>query len=244
MLINLISNCPHNSSRHNFIIKKNKKFFFCKSSTRKKEIEILKREIEGISFFNQYSKNKIEYQKKFINNYGKIEIKKIDGNIVNPKKGFNNNIQYMDLVFDKYIELYHSSSINFSHGDLSFSNIIFSEKNCFIIDWEHFSLNKLPIGFDLMYFIFENIFFEKKFKYTKNNYFIKYVIEKIKYLKEIKLLSDIFKKGNILKNIILILLKEKKIWNYEIKNLKNKFPVLQFDKKYIEEIDNLINERI
>ena len=95
-----------------------------------------------------------------------------------------------------------------------------------------------------MYFIFENIFFEKQFKNTKDNYFINYVIEKIKYLKEIKLLSETFKKGNILKNINLILLNEKKIWNYEIENLKNKFPVLKFEKKYIEGIDNLINERI
>ena len=73
MILNLISNCPHNLSRYNFLKKKKNEIFFCKSSTKINEIELLKNEINGIKFFNNHSEEKIIIMENFQNNYGKIE---------------------------------------------------------------------------------------------------------------------------------------------------------------------------
>ena len=244
MILNLISNCPHNLSRYNFLKKKKEEIFFCKSSTKINEMKLLKNEINGIKFFNKYSEEKIIIIENFQNNYGKIEIKKIDGKIINPNKGFENNIFYIEIVFKKYLDLLKKSNINFSHGDLSFSNIIFTHEKCYLIDWEHFSLNNLPKTFDLLYFMFENVFFDHKFKKKINQNSLNYIVNKVLYLKEKKLLCKSFYKGDILSKLVLTLQKEKSIWNYDNLNLANKFPILQLNKFLINKIDTYINERI
>ncbi len=73
---------------------------------------------------------------------------------------------------------------------------------------------------------------------------LNYIVNKILYLKEKKLLCESFYKGDILIKLVLTLQKEKSIWNYDNHNLANKFPILQLNKFLIKKIDTYINERI
>ena len=87
-------------------------------------------------------------------------------------------------------------------------------------------------------------FFDHKFKKKINQNSLNYIVNKILYLKEKKLLCKSFYKGDILIKLVFTLQKEKSIWNYDNLNLANKFPILQLNKFLIKKIDTYINERI
>ncbi len=49
-----------------------------------------------------------------------------------------------------------SNTLNAVHGDYSLEgNILFNKDNVFVIDWEHFHSKIAPLGFDILYMIFE-----------------------------------------------------------------------------------------
>ncbi len=49
------------------------------------------------------------------------------------------------------------------HGDFSLEgNILFNDNNVFLIDWEHFHSKIAPLGFDILYMVFELIKMEFK----------------------------------------------------------------------------------
>ena len=126
----------------------------------------------------------------------------------NPKKHFSNEINGIkwynnqaEKIIDYYINLWPNETKVPSHGDLTFSNIIFNRSLIKFIDWENFNLNNFW-GYDLCYFFMSIIFlpnidnnkefinneelyiFEKLwFKVFKNRNFI-YLKNPIKYLKD------------------------------------------------------------
>ncbi len=60
--------------------------------------------------------------------------------------------QYLQGVVDHYFEVWPREKYVPIHGDLTLANVLFLEKRPVIIDWEHFSNEKMPWGFDLLYF--------------------------------------------------------------------------------------------
>ena len=106
------------------------------------------------------------YIKKFINNnkYSELHLEYIKGAIGNCHAGLPNNYSHLLALIRYYQKNMVNDDLNFSHGDLSVSNIIFlNDEVNWIIDWENYNV-LLPIYYDLIYCITELVLFS----YVKN----------------------------------------------------------------------------
>lgn len=81
----------------------------------------------------------------------------------------NFTYKYLIAVIDHYAEVWPSDKVTNAHGDLTLANILFSESDVFIIDWEHFIENELPIGFDIVYLIFSALILPHYSRFKKLN---------------------------------------------------------------------------
>ena len=117
------------------------------------------------------------------------------------------------------------------HGDFSLEgNILFNQSDVYIIDWEHFRLNTAPLGFDLLYMVFELIKMN-----TKNNQPIDKDLSLAKdlifYADSMGSLSS-FYKGNY----FLSFLEEQARINHVWSDQYNKLPTTQFSEPQIRYI--------
>jgi thiamine kinase-like enzyme len=113
----------------------------------------LSKEISGIKWYNKRLKVK---KKSFTNilekknNY--IDILPIKGVQQKFWKKTWQNEYRAKLVIDYYLDIWPKAHKVPSHGDLTFSNIIFDGDKIKIIDWENFNKNNVW-GYDLCYFL-------------------------------------------------------------------------------------------
>jgi len=241
-MISLISNCPHNLLRYNYLEIKKNSFFYSKSSSCKKEVSLIYAEIKGLNFYKKKLFEKIIFCQSYSKKYLKLSVKKVSGKIVNAEMGYAKNILYINRVIE-YFEYLYGINKNFSHGDVSFANLIFQPSKVILIDWEHFTQNKLIFGFDIVYFLFENIYYEMKYKKYISEHVISDLLKKKIFLLNNKMVSNAFKK-----NTLLTLVKEMKnkriLWKVDKSNFHNKFPILKMSKQQIKYIDKKLNENL
>ena len=77
---------------------------------------------------------------------------------------------YLSQVVDHYIDVWPNEPFSPVHGDLTLANILFRRQIPVIIDWEHFSSEELPWGFDLLYFVLASIFLPRYSRYRQVNF--------------------------------------------------------------------------
>ena len=218
-----------------------------KASTSENGIKSIISECEGISWYNNQSINKIEYNlEKKIETYYRINIKINIGFFnINPQSDYSKIKKYLDLTVNHYIQIwqnYKRSEYAPFHGDLSLvGNVMFNIKDeVLFVDWEQFDANmKMPTGLDIVMTLMENIYYEViRFKKIKKNV-MEHFINSIYILNEANLLSPLLL-HNTISNTLNFINSNIHIWNGQ----HHKLPALKLSKNIVQEIDNAISKVI
>ncbi len=161
--VSVIRNCSHFTSVQTCILtvdgvakKTLKKAFSVQGCSS------IKSEYEGANLFCKLlQKDLSTYIFDYTNNgkYSELHLKYIDGEIGNCHAGLSSNYDRLVSLIDFFRENEIYKKENFSHGDLSVSNVVFHENLViWIIDWENYN-NFFPNYYDLIYCITEIVLF-------------------------------------------------------------------------------------
>jgi hypothetical protein len=157
----LINNCPHNNGVYTILDKKKK--LVIKSAFTEDGIQRVINEYSGYRWFlkrtnkNKLLKIKIKENKNY---YARFYGCLFPGKTANYDASITDNYGNLLSVINFYKKIWpHNQKFLPIHGDFSLGNIIFYKNTINIIDWEHFSINKFPWGFDLLNMLYESIYF-------------------------------------------------------------------------------------
>ena len=200
---------------------------------------LLKNEKNGIIFFNKLlGKKKISFKFFNKNNYSRLEIDKVNGQIIDYNQSFYNNSKFFEKIVDFYLINWPRDKKNFAHGDLTLDNILFYKNKFTIFDWEHFKTSKeIFFGYDLIYLILSGIILpgEKKFDFNSKEEFKK-IYQKLYTHKISKIyLDNPFQSiDRIISNVFTDIL---------IKS-PNKFITISITENFKNEIISFINQEV
>ena len=191
--------------------------YFQKSSYWKKGIQDLRKEIEGINWYNSRVGTGLSVESYEIHDqFFEITVKKLNHMEPVRKPLIRRNLAYYKLAIDAYRDIWCSLSIDTDkcpvHGDYSLDgNILFEESKTIVIDWEHFEYSCAPLGFDVLYLIFEAIKIRsgKRLPSAHTMECAKILIE---YALSFSLISPKYNE-NIFENFIIVQEDIKHIWN-------------------------------
>jgi len=207
-----------------------------KSANTQSAIIRLKREMKGLIWYSDYTGIEHLISCVDLENYFSLNIKFIKGDKADYRNGYWVNRDFIDKALVRYCEIW-SNSVNpkiYSHGDFSLDNMIFTNEVPVFIDWEHFSNSILPIGFDAL-----NLIYEQLYIYIKKNKLNENVINKVnhqlKTLYSYDCLNECFFKTPLIKLIELIET-NKNIWGNQI----SKLPVMKITKAQVKEFDQKV----
>ena len=207
-----------------------------KSSSRLDSINNLKRELEGAEWYTRISENKLVTHVHELSSYYSLTFRYVDGYKVNYRNGYAKNFKYVEKAISLYCQIWSQLSANDSyvHGDFSMDNFIFGKENPTIIDWEHFSKKSIPIGFDALNLILDQLFFSGTDGIINSNV-INHIRMMIKKLKKYHCLGEEFLISPLseMRNIII---NNSEIWGNQIKKL----PVMKIKPEYILKLDQII----
>lgn len=206
--------------------------YYEKSSYTAEGINELKSEVEGYKWY--LSKAKLNHKINVncdIEGYCNIKIPGFDGDPCPGTPDIAKCFNYATRAIDHYHTIWANCNIDVFqpiHGDFSLEgNILFNQSDVFIIDWEHFRFNTAPLGFDLLYMLFELIKM-----YSKNNQpaveHISLVQDLVCYADSIGCLSSFYKN-----NYFLTYLAEQDRINYVWGDQYRKLPTTQFSESQI-----------
>ena len=246
-MIELIRNCLHGSEIATYKYYDQEQCTPCnifKTATTPDGIRNLQREIHGWSWYDKRRKNNAPSCKIIANSkqYCKIAIKYYDGNRLNLYAPISDNYNNLLLIIDHYVETFGTTETECAfHGDLSLDNIIINHNLVTIIDWEHFSAEKTPWGFDLIYLIFESLFFSlrKNQKNLKND--IQNIKRLIRYIKNTGPLSQEME-STPLAFVLKFISENKYRWNPQLIYFPQKLPVTLFKEGDIKKIDAALGQ--
>ncbi len=113
-------------------------------------------EYRGLSWYLKRKKvKKNSIIKKLYNNrknlFKALDTKLIEGRKMKSWDSINKNFVYLKLVYKHYIKIFKKKKMTNIHGDLTLDNIIFSNNNISIIDWEFFNAKPKDWGYDIAY---------------------------------------------------------------------------------------------
>ena len=126
------------------------------------------------------------------------------------------------------------------HGDFSIDNILFKGDRVLIIDWEHFNdKHKAPWGFDLIHLFFESMWLSMKYS-RRTRARLRDIIRISELFEEITTKNPNFSfwKKSPLQKLTSFMWENQNLWGEIIQKHPEKFPVLNFSKWQIENIDS------
>jgi hypothetical protein len=231
----LINNCPHDNKVYTIIDKKNE--LIIKSSCSKIGIQRISNEFSGYRWFlertdkNKLSKIKIKKNKNY---YARFYGHLFPGTTGNLNASITDNYSNLLLVINFYQKIWpRNQKFLPLHGDFSIGNIIFHKNKINIIDWEHFSINKFPWGFDLLNILFESINFSMQGKKTL------YKLDEISFINLYTIIFNLINKYNNINTYRsfskFIKLNKKNIWGDTFKKL----PAIHFNYEQIDYIGDI-----
>ena len=205
-----------------------------KTSKDKESKKSLKNELLGYAWYQDRGGSISPRIIKDVNPYFSISIPYSHGVVKNPVYGFSVNKKYISLIISQYKKIWSKDINNIKapfHGDFSIGNMIINDDKIDIIDWEHFVVDKFPVGIDLLNLLFEQLWFEKRIIGIRK-----------RTLNDISLiLKNLFNEGYILcedsaylSYLVSIIDKNKYHWGKQIK----KMPILKFTDDEIKFIDH------
>lgn len=241
MTIELISNCMHFSEHATYLATDGSgKRKIIKTATSQNGIGNLHNEARGWSW---YQKLRYPAENEPIcriaqerHKYLQIQIMYIDGYKPVFQKGLERNADTIRTIVQHYCDIWpRSAEPSPMHGDLSLGNIIINSDGVHIIDWEHFKAGAAPWGFDLIYLLFETLYFgiQPCFEPTAGE--IQVIREQLNTIKACHMLPvDLVREPlRFLKEFVI---KNNHLWGEQF----IKFPVLVFTSDQITLIDEMI----
>ena len=127
-----------------------------KFSLDKKKNKLINNEHEGIKWY--YSRCSKKKNKLIKRESDFLDIDIIKGEQIKFWDRLSNNYHLVERVISHYNEVWPKNKFVPSHGDLTFSNIIFKNNGDIrIIDWENYVKNKMNWGYDLAYFLISTV---------------------------------------------------------------------------------------
>lgn len=215
--------------------------FYEKSSYTFEGINELKSEVEGYRWY--LSKAKLDYKIDIncdIEGYCNIRIPGFNGVPCPGTPDIANCFKYAIRAIDHYHMIWSDCDVDVLqpiHGDFSLEgNILFNQSDVYIIDWEHFRLNIAPLGFDLLYMIFELIKMHFKTNQPTNKH-LSLAKDLIFYADSKHCLSSFYKE-----NYFLTYLDEQERINNVWGDQYYKLPTTQFNKSQIRFISKYFDQ--
>ena len=156
----LIRNCPHKNNIFTYLSEDGSHIY--KSSRAKNGMNSLRKEFNGYKWY----RNRLGLPEKDIHyvesiSYLRLEIPFSAGSPADFTKGLESNLNAIKIGFKLYESLWpcNENAAYPIHGDYSLGNILFDKNGSTIIDWEHFTDDAAPWGFDLLNLFYESTYF-------------------------------------------------------------------------------------
>ena len=126
-----------------------------KVTSERSSVHYLEKEHSGILWYQTISNLPSTHLTRFLSRdeYWHLDFPKYEGTSFPYLSTLDVSADYATRVIDHYFSCWPKTSIAPCHGDLTFSNILFTEERVTFIDWEHFSVDGEVWGFDLAYFL-------------------------------------------------------------------------------------------
>jgi len=136
-----------------------------KSSTGAEGIRNLKAEFEGYHWYNEALKAPVSVRASDLSrSYFQLEVEFLLGRKPDYLQGLLANADAIEFGIRHYCDIWAPRQAQADracvHGDISLDNLIISGEQVRLIDWEHFTPDALPVGFDGLYLLFESLWFE------------------------------------------------------------------------------------
>jgi hypothetical protein len=138
----------------------NKPILIKKSASHEHSITRLKYELKGVDWYCKATNFKLIADLVDLPSYCSVNFSFVNGHKADFRQGYWANREYIKIALDEYCKIWkkNTSGSMVIHGDYSIDNMIFCERTVVIIDWEHFSEVDIPIGFDALNLIYEQLY--------------------------------------------------------------------------------------
>ncbi|PCJ01726.1 MAG: hypothetical protein COB14_03545 [Alphaproteobacteria bacterium] len=177
----------------------------------------------------------------FSDRYGRINIKKFIGKQVSYKQPYLKNKTYLENCIQHYLDTWPKDDMTAVHGDLTLDNVIFTPDGARFFDWEHFTQEPHPWGFDILYCLLSALLlplgtdqFPTKADYTK-------FIEHLFTLFDHGLSPDL---AEYPLSRYRKIFRTKSCWKDIIERSPHKLFPLRYSELYIDIVDDQITRRI
>lgn len=240
-MLKLIENCSHGNEVATFYFEKNQEKNIIKSSSCQTGIEQIKQEVNGWNWYQskRYPNSKTNSCNitKSNENYIKIKIQYIEGYKEKYLKGIQKNAILVNNVVKHYCSIWQGYKENKFplHGDLSVDNVITNKDGIHIIDWEYFSLDAAPFGFDAYNLLFEQLWFSMKGRKRPPKSEFDILLNNIRLIRSSSTESHSFYDQPLF-SVQKFIKTNSKYWKDQIHRL----PVLLFKEGQVEIIDKMI----
>lgn len=204
----------------------------------------LQKEGEGITWYASLldiPAQRLIASEYFSKSYGRIDIKKFEGHQVSYKQPFLKNFADLERCIKHYLEVWPREEMVPVHGDLTLDNVIFTSEGARFFDWEHFTLEPHPWGFDALYCMLSALLLPLE---TDN------FPTKAAYAKFIELLFILFENGlspelaEYPLSRYREIFKTKSCWADIVERSPQKLFPLMYSELYIDIVDDQITRRI
>lgn len=143
--------------------------FYQKSSYSPEGIREIKNELSGYKWYLERAHPNLSVKLNCDNDgYANITIPNFKAlpcdQLTITNRAFKNAVRVINCYKDIWLKNDNKQNVLYPvHGDFSLEgNILFSASDVYIIDWEHFHLNTAPLGFDILFMVFELLKMEFK----------------------------------------------------------------------------------
>jgi len=241
----LIRNCPHDNEIVTFYSEQDGERRIIKASSHQSGIGQLKQEFNGWKWYQSKRYPDDEGQLCSIirdsEHYIRISIRYIEGRKEKYRKGIQKNSQLINNVIRHYCNIWQGfNNDKYSlHGDMSVDNVIVNQEGIHIIDWEHFSFDAGPFGFDSYNLLFEQLFFSMKERKKPSSSELDVLLGNIRLIRASSEDSQYFS-DEPLRSFQKFVRMNAGLW----KNQIHRLPALLFNEEKVRVIDEMIRSRI
>ncbi len=214
--------------------------YYQKASYSPEGISEIKNEYDGYNWY--FDRSQLKGRVKIIvemDGYCSISIPNFDALPCSSRLEIEEIFDYGLKAIDHYKEIWGANAnkvLQPIHGDYSLEgNILFNDANTYLIDWEHFSVSAAPLGFDILYMVFELIKLKVKNSIPNTNQ-LEIAKKLIDYADKIGVLSKLY-----IDNYFEAFLAEQEKIKFVWKEQYAKLPTTQFTKLQSEAIINYFN---
>jgi len=159
----LLRNCQHGGG---VVLVEKPDGVFIKSSSSTKGIRALRTEMDGYKWYLPHAMRPPRVSSRAVEEtYFAFVIDRVNGFKPDYRNGLLRNSDAVARTIRHYADVWTKSGQAgeeraCSHGDLSLDNVIIREDAPFFLDWEHFTPDHFPVGFDAVYLLYECLWFE------------------------------------------------------------------------------------